>query len=116
MKYFAVIFLAFVSIASLTSQNDISLRIAPEAYTIEGNKTKVAIQVKVDDAELELADQCYRFYYDAVNTELNDSNIHIKLPGELYYDAQVVDHINRFDASTISALEYDKNLGFTLVK
>ena len=53
MKYFAVIFLAFVSIASLTSQNDISLRIAPEAYTIEGNKTKVAIQVKVDDAELE---------------------------------------------------------------
>lgn len=101
-----------LALTSICAQNDISFRLSAEAYTIEDNKTTVAIQVKADEAEMNLADQYYRFYYDAANMELNDFNIITNLPGELYYDAQVVEHVNGFDASRIGALDYDKNLGF----
>jgi len=96
----------------LTSQNDLSFRLTAEAYTIEDNKTSVAIQIKADKADMNLADQYYRFYYDASNMELNDFNIETNLPAELYYNAEIIEHITGFDASRVGALDYDKNLGF----
>ncbi len=101
-----------LALSTICAQNDISFRLSAEIYTIEDDKTSVAVQVKADRTELNLADQYYRFYYDAANMKFNDYNIVTNLPGELNYDAQVVEHINGFDASGIGASDYDKNLGF----
>ena len=109
---FTLPFLFLLTISSTIAQSNVSFRLTTEDYSVDAKSTTVSVQIKAEDNAVNLADQYYRFYYDASNMKLNDFNIETSLPGALYYDAQVVEHISGFDASEVGLLEYDKNLGF----
>jgi hypothetical protein len=94
------------------SQSNLSFRLIADEYTLDNEHTTVSIQVKADDTTLNLADQYYRFYYDASNMKLDDRSIETVLPTSNYYDATIIEHVDGLDASRVGELSYDRNLGF----
>ena len=100
------------ALVQIHGQGILSFRLIAEGYTSTESKTTLSLQVSTDNDQLILADQYYRFYYDASNMQLDDLTIESELSSKLYYDIQVIEHITGFDASSIDQLSYDKNLGF----
>ena len=109
---FSLILILCCSFVAGTSQNDLSYRLIAEEYNLDDDNTTVSIQIKADDVALNLADQYYRFYYDASNMKLNDQNSQTVLPLSSYYNAAIIEHVEGFDASRVGELSYDKDLGF----
>lgn len=95
-----------------SAQNDLSYRLIADKYTLDDENTTISIQIKTDEAALNLADQYYRFYYDASNMKLNDQNTQTVLPTANYHNATIIEHVEGFDASRVGELAYDQNLGF----
>ena len=95
-----------------SAQNDLSYRLIADAYTLDDENTTIHIQIKVDETALNLADQYYRFYYDASNMKLNDQNTQTVLPTANYHNATIIEHVEGLDASRVGELAYDRNLGF----
>jgi len=109
---FSLILILCCSFAVGNSQNDLSYRLIAEEYNLDDDNTTVSVQIKADDIALNLADQYYRFYYDASNMKLNDQNTQTVLPLSSYYSAVIIEHVDGFDASRVGELSYDKDLGF----
>jgi len=109
---FSLILVLCYSYVAVYSQNDLSYRLIADEYTLDDDNTTVSIQIKADDVALNLADQYYRFYYDASNMKLNDQNTKTVLPLTNYSHASIIEHVERFDASRVGELSYDKDLGF----
>ncbi len=109
---FSLILVLCYSYVAVYSQNDLSYRLIADEYTLDDDNTTVSIQIKADDVALNLADQYYRFYYDASNMKLNNQNTKTVLPLTNYSHASIIEHVERFDASRVGELSYDKDLGF----
>ena len=109
---FSILAILFCTSTVVFSQSELSYRLVAKEYSQDDKNTAISIQIKADDASLNLADQYYRFYYDASNMKLNDQNTTTELPTSHYYQADIVEHIEGYDASRVGELEYDSELGF----
>lgn len=112
-KLTTIFLLTFQLLATIAiSQNGVAFRLIENDYSIDSDKVTVDIQIKATEDNFVLADQYYRFYYDSKNMTIDEFSAESFLPGELYYDVEVIESIEGFNASEIGALDYDANLGF----
>lgn len=105
--------LCIVVFSSLLSQDKVEIRLIQTNYGASQDITCFDTQIKnISNNELNLADQNYRIFYDALQLKSIDQKIQCLLPKQTYAEVDLNQSLHNIDARGYGDLKFDQNLGF----
>ncbi len=104
--------LIFLTLFSLSGQNNFELRISHKEYKPESQLLTVSLDVKSTDKNLVLAGQNFRLFYSSEVFKLDESKSGSLLPQAKYSPMLISETLSSIDAREVGQLSFDHNLGF----
>ena len=103
---------ALLSLSTLTA-SEIEVRFEKAQYLKESKVLFIEVQVRnTSEANLNLAGQNYRFYYDSEILSLDTEKSTSALPSTSYTDIAFEGHKKGIQADKVNQISFDDNLGF----
>ncbi len=112
MRTIAFVLLSYLCLlTTATANNGVSYKFSDAVYNVDATEMSISIEIKTTEA-MTLADQYYRFYFDSETMSLKEANNAELLSTNQYYNVQVIEAVEGYNASQVGTLSYDDNLGF----
>ncbi len=109
---FATLATALLTVSSL-SASELEVRFDKAQYNESKQELYVNVELRnITGADITLAGQNYRFYYDSEVLSLDTEASSSALSGRMYTELSLEDHLNGVQADDVNQVTFDDNLGF----